>query len=221
MTAGRFLYAGFFAGILALPAASAGQTHFYVGSLGGVNTLSADARTVVEPPLVASSSYRPDNGPVVNPFIGIRLSDFLSLQADYFWNRNQLKVGSVSPAFSFEQRRTSAQHGLFGHVLVYFRESKSWVRPYLSAGPGVTRFASKLEHLTIFGGPVTPPVHFSATKAALLVTVGVDLRLRNGWAIRYSFGETISGNPISDQLSPPGNARLKNFRNLFGFVRYF
>src|SRR5215467_14070834 len=42
-----------------------------------------------------------------------------------------------------------------------------------------------------------------------------------GWAFRYTFSETLSKNPISDRLSPPGQHSRKNFQNLFGFVRRF
>jgi hypothetical protein len=38
---------------------------------------------------------------------------------------------------------------------------------------------------------------------------------------RYSFSETISGNPISPSLTPPGERPLMNFQNLFGFVARF
>jgi hypothetical protein len=37
--------------------------------------------------------------------------------------------------------------------------------------------------------------------------------------VRYSFSESVSGNPISAQLSPPGQRNLANFQNLFGVVR--
>ena len=41
------------------------------------------------------------------------------------------------------------------------------------------------------------------------------------WSFRYSFSETITGNPISARLTPPGERNLANFQNLFGFVRRF
>jgi hypothetical protein len=47
------------------------------------------------------------------------------------------------------------------------------------------------------------------------------VRLSRGWYFRYTFGETISHNPISAQLSPPGRRLLKNFQNLFGIYRTF
>ena len=55
----------------------------------------------------------------------------------------------------------------------------------------------------------------------LNVPVGMDVNLGKGWAFRYTFSETISQNPISDRLSPPGQHSFKNFQNLFGFVKRF
>jgi hypothetical protein len=40
-------------------------------------------------------------------------------------------------------------------------------------------------------------------------------------SFRYSFSETIGGNPISPRLSPPGERNLANFENLFGVVARF
>lgn len=60
-----------------------------------------------------------------------------------------------------------------------------------------------------------------SSAVALQVAVGIDIRLYHGWAFRYSFAETTRSNPISSHLSPPGNRMLANFRNLFGFVKYF
>ena len=56
---------------------------------------------------------------------------------------------------------------------------------------------------------------------ALNVPVGIDAALGRGWAFRYTFSETISGNPIDDHLSPSGRHSFKNFLNLFGFIKRF
>jgi hypothetical protein len=95
-------------------------------------------------------------------------------------------------------------------VLLYFRPREFWVRPFLSVGTGVT-------HLAVDGSPGG----FSATRPALHTAVGIDLKGARGWRFRYSFAETISGNPISRQLAPPASRRLAAFRNLFGFAKYF
>jgi hypothetical protein len=55
----------------------------------------------------------------------------------------------------------------------------------------------------------------------LRVAVGIDVSLGGQWSARYSFSESLSGNPISAQLSPPGQRNLANFQNLFGVVRAF
>ena len=60
-----------------------------------------------------------------------------------------------------------------------------------------------------------------STHSLLRVAVGVDVTFVKGWSARYSFSESLSGNPISQQLSPPGQRNLANFQNLFGIVRAF
>ena len=73
----------------------------------------------------------------------------------------------------------------------------------------------------VSGAPMLTPRDFAKSIAALRVAVGVDVKLRRGFSLRYSFSETISSNPISEQLSPPGQRPLKNFQNLWGFVKSF
>jgi len=66
-----------------------------------------------------------------------------------------------------------------------------------------------------------PPVSFSSNMLALHIPVGMDVKLGSGWAFRYTFSETISRNPIDDHLTPSGQHTLKNFQNLFGFIKRF
>ena len=118
-----------------------------------------------------------------------------------------------------EQARTSRQHGVFGDLLLYFRNRKSWVRPYLSAGVGVAFFRSAEQRLkSEIGVPELPPPVFSATKAGFRAAVGVDLSLGSTFQFRYTFVETIQGNEFSRYLSPPGQRSLGHFQNLFGIV---
>jgi hypothetical protein len=71
------------------------------------------------------------------------------------------------------------------------------------------------------GNPVLPPAEFSHSGPAFRVAVGVDVFLRGGFALRYSFSETIQSNPISKRLSPQGHRNLANFQNLFGLCWRF
>ena len=107
-------------------------------------------------------------------------------------------------------------------MLVFFRDRRSLVRPYLSAGTGVVHVQSSQRKLDfISGSPISPPRDFSASTPGIRIAVGIDVKLRYGFSFRYSFSETISSNPISDQLSPAGQRTLKNFHNLWGFVKNF
>jgi Outer membrane protein beta-barrel domain len=199
---------------------------FYFGAVGGVATLSADGRFILSGASSQTSLYKPENGPALNVFGGWDFSQYASLQGNYIWNRNDLTL--VSTAFGaagasdYEQARTSQQSSAIADLLVYFRNRSSRVRPYLSGGTGVVWLSSTAQALSVLtGSPSIPPQHFSGANIALRVAVGMDVRLGQGWWFRYSFSETSSSNPISDELAPPGQRALKNFQNLFGLVRRF
>jgi hypothetical protein len=198
----------------------------YVGVLGGVSTLSGDARSLLTPASTAFSSYDPSNGAAVEVLFGSHFSDYFALQLNYIWNRNRLTLTSAAvdngAQLGFQETRSSSQQSVIGDVLIYFRGRQSRLRPYLSVGTGIVHFASTQDRLEqVIGAPSLPPQNFSSNMIALHVPVGMDVRLGKGWAFRYTFSEALSRNPLSDRLSPPGQHSLKTFQNLFGFVRRF
>ena len=197
----------------------------YAGGLAGVSTLSADARSVISADGFATSLYKPENGLAANLLIGAHLHDYVTIQASYIWNRNALTLVSAraigdTSAF-YEQHRNSSQHAVVGDLLVYFRARGKRVRPYLSVGGGIVRFVSASDRDAIARGAVPPEQEFTELRATLRVAVGLDVRTGPKWSIRYSFSESLSGNPISEQLSPPGQRNLANFQNLVGVIRTF
>jgi len=202
------------------------QAQFYAGVLGGFSTLSGDARSLLSPSSTAFGSYDPKNGGAVQVLVGRHFSDYFTLQADYIWNRNALTLTAATfnsgIQDGYQETRNSTQQSVIADVLVYFRKRDSRLRPYLSVGTGVVHFASSVERIEqILGTPVLPPQNFSSNMLALHVPVGMDVKLGKGWAFRYTFSETLSKNPVSDRLSPPGQHSLKNFQNLFGIIRQF
>lgn len=212
--------------ICASPTDTQAQGSYFAGVIGGISTLSADAQSSITPASTAISLYRPFNGPALNVFGGIHLSDVFALQGNYIFNANDLTLvatrTSAGSEDSFEQRRDSRQHAFIADVLLYFRNRGSWARPYLSSGVGAVRFGSTARNVvSTRGSPNLPAEEFTSTAPALRVAVGIDLALRYGWAFRYSFSETIRPNPVSDRLIPMGERNLANFQNLFGFVKTF
>src|SRR6266851_190060 len=196
----------------------------FAGALGGVATLSADARSLSTSQGLNVSLYKPENGPALNIVGGVHLNRYLSVQASYVWNRNTLTLSSSSSGSNsfYEERRKSSQQAILFDLLIYFRRRDDRLRPYLSAGTGVDRFSSAQERLVALRStPVLPQTRFSSTRPALRIAVGIDIALTHRVALRYSFGETIRHNDISAQLSPSGKRFLANFQNLFGFVVRF
>ena len=200
--------------------------HDYVGVLSGLSTLSADGRSEISASGTAVSLYKPENGPTLSVFVGRVLSNYLALQANYGWNRNSLTLASVGYAAgretAYEESRGSAQQSVWGDLLVYFRNRRSVVRPYLSVGTGVVYLSSSRVAVNhALNSPEMSPARFSFTGATLHVAVGIDVFHARGWSLRYSFSEAAQGNPISAQLNPPGQRGLKNFQNFFGLIRSF
>jgi hypothetical protein len=166
--------------ILWVDASAQAQSRFFVGGAGGISTLSADAQTAITATSVAVSLYSPSNGPALNVFGGTRLSDFLSLQGNYIWNRNELDVlsslASSNSVSLSEEKLVSSQSSAILDLLLYFRNQGSWARPYLSAGSGVVHFTSRRSQvLNLRDSPALPPVEFTSNKAALRVAVGIDM----------------------------------------------
>jgi hypothetical protein len=124
----------------------------------------------------------------------------------------------VDGATFFEQQRESRQDAAVADLLLYFRNRVAWARPYLSAGIGIVRFADTAGAAR---GTITPPGEIQDSRPLLRIAVGIDLMHSSGWGFRYSFSESISGNPYSAIMAPRGSRGLANFQNLFGLVRYF
>ncbi|MGH8637479.1 MAG: outer membrane beta-barrel protein [Burkholderiales bacterium] len=208
---------------LAVTVAEAQQNRrVFVGAVAGVSTLSADARSEITTDGADVSLYKPENGPTLNVLIGMHVGEYVTVQANYIWNRNDLALTSVrstalGPSF-YEQPQTSSQHAIVGDLLVYFREQRSVLRPYLSVGVGVVRLETNSDGPARCRNAVPLPETVRTARATLRVAVGLDVRLGQGWSVRYSFSESVSGNPIGAQLSPPGQRNLANFQNLFGVV---
>ena len=209
---------------MSCPAICSAQVVPYAGVLGGLATLSADARSQLSAQGLNASLYRPENGPALNLFAGAHVTQYLSLQANYVWNRNDLILSSTSPAAGsfYEEQRKSSQQALIFDLLVYFRQRDSRLRPYLSAGTGIVQLSSTQQRVLALGGaPDLPPSRFSSIRPALRVAVGMDVAITRHFAFRYSFSETIRHNDISAQLSPAGQRGLANFQNLFGLGVHF
>ena len=197
----------------------------FAGIAMGVSTLSADGRSVTTPPDAQISMYKPENGLALNAFAGYHLSRFFSVQANYVWNRNDLALLSsfVTPDGGgfYEQQRHSAQHAFVADTLLYFRRFGSGIRPYLGTGLAITHFNSSDIRRTTVSGLDAPQGPITATKLALRSHVGIDLNLSTRFSFRYSFSETIGGNPVSPHLTPAGKRALANFQSLFGFIARF
>ena len=202
------------------------QRQYYAGALGGIATLSSAGQAAVTASSAAASLYSTRNGAALNVFAGLHLSNYVSLQGNYIWNRNDLALTSSGPAgilqSFYQQPRSSSQNSVVGDLLVFMRDRRSRVRPYLSGGLAAVRLSSSIDGPTHSKGVLNePPRQFTSTFPGLRVAVGMDVRLNSDWFFRYSFSETISTNPISGEMQPRPSGLLKNFQNLFGIMRTF
>ena len=137
--------------LFAVTAGMPAQRNNFLGAYGGISTLSADGSTKASGAGVNYSGYKPENGPTAVVFGGRHIIDWVSLMGSYGWNRNQVLMhsgSSITPQAYYEQPRTVTMHTWIGEVLIYFRDRRSRIRPYLSGGFGVTR--------TVTGEAVAP-----------------------------------------------------------------
>lgn len=211
--------------LVCFPATAQEAQRFFAGGLFGVATLSADARSEITDASGALSLYKPENGPAFNVFAGVHLSQYFTIQTSWIWNRNDIVLVSafVTPQGGgyYEQRRHSTQHAVVFDGLVYFRRLDSAVRPYLGTGLSLLHFSSR-DVVNSTPHALEPPIgDITSTRIGLRSHVGIDVRLSRRASFRYSFGETISRNPISPLLTPPASRRLMNFQNLFGITGWF
>jgi outer membrane protein W len=207
------------------PAAAQEDRRIYVGGLFGVSTLSADGRSVTTDSDATLSLYKPENGLALNLFAGMHIAQYFTVQANWIWNRNDVTLVSSFVTQQgggyYEQRRHSHQHAVVLDGLIYFRRLDSVVRPYLGTGISLLHFSSEdIGSVTAQG--LAPPIgDITSTRLGLRSHVGIDVKLSRRVRFRYTFSETISGNPISPSLMPPGQRGLANFQSLFGFVGQF
>src|SRR5947209_1638026 len=210
--------------LTAFTATACGSVSPYVGSIGGIATLSADAASPTTAHGLKLSSYSPSNGGALNIFAGAHLHNYFRLQLNYIWNTNDLvlnSASSVSGAF-YQQARSSSQHAVVFDFLLYFRRRSSRIRPYLGTGAGLIHLSSREERLISVGGaPTLPAAAFASTRPVFRSHVGMDIRIFGKLDFRYSFSEFIGKNDISKHLLPPAPRRLATFQNLFGFVVRF
>jgi hypothetical protein len=203
------------------PATAQEDHQIYIGGMFGISTLSADGRSVTTGPDAMLSLYKPENGLALNLFAGVHVAEYFTVQGNWMWNRNDLTLVSsfATPQGGgfYEQRRHSRQHTVVLDGLIYFRRRESAVRPYLGTGLSLVHFSAH-ETGTVTAGLAPPTGEITSTRLGLRSHVGIDVKLSRRISFRYSFSESISGNPISPLLAPPGQRRLANFQNLFGLV---
>lgn len=201
------------------------QQNLFVGGYVGVSTLSADGRTDVASSGAQFSSYKPENGLTAVGFAGRHLNDWVSVMGSYGWNRNSmlLAAGDAGPVSNATSREyESSMRTVIGEALFYFRPRSSRIRPYLSTGAGLVDIdAASRGAAGGFGLPASLPDSIDHTGAAFRVAVGIDLFVSRNVAVRYSFSETIQGNPFSAALTPAAPRQLANFQNWLGLAFHF
>jgi hypothetical protein len=208
-----------------LPAQAQDDSRLFAGGLFGVSAVSPDAQSDATGSDAALSLYDPGLGPALNLFAGVHVAPYFSVQGNWMWNRNDVTLVSsrTTPPGGgyYEQERRTGQHAFVLDGLIYFRGLNSAIRPYLGTGLSVLRFSGADVISSAAHGIEPPGGDLVSTRLGLRSHVGIDFRLSRTVSFRYSFSETISRNPISPSLTPPGRRGFMNFDNLFGFVARF
>jgi len=186
--------------LLPLLISSAAHAQVFFTGLGGAAALSRDASALAAP--VSAANYDAKVGGAFSFAGGFRFNDWISAQAVYTWNKNRVTSNQVLGSVFIERQQTAPQNTLGADALLYFRRRSSFVRPFLSAGPAWVHVLSQ-------------------DKLGLRVAVGVDVTIKSGWGVRYTFTETMSPNPFGAALSPPATHHLMNFQNLAGVIKVF
>lgn len=193
----------------------------FISALAGLAILSGDAQTDFSA-TPRASSYAARNGTSVNLAAGRHFNNWVSVQGNYLWNRNQVTLNGTNGNSFYAATNASSQHKVVIDGMLYFRPITSRVRPYLSTGVGPVRISRTQTALTTSNpAPALPSTSASVWRPGLRVAVGADLLLPSGWGFRYSFSETLTKNLFSDSLLPPAPNNLMNFHHLWGFVKYF
>jgi hypothetical protein len=199
----------------------------FVSALAGLAILSGDAQTdfpssSTGPAVPRASSYAPRNGTSLNLAAGRHFNNWVSVQGNYLWNRNQVTLNGTNGNAFYSATNASSQHKIVVDGMLYFRPITSRVRPYLSTGFGPVRISRNQTALnTSNPAPALPSASASVWRPGLRVAVGADLLLPSGWGFRYSFSETLTKNLFSESLLPPAPNNLMNFHHLWGLVKYF
>jgi hypothetical protein len=178
------------------------QPRWFAGGGPGLAILSGDAASAAAGPRVAF--YDAGKGAIGHAFGGAHFTEYFSVQGAWSTNRHSFATTELSGANLIRRESaTRAQH-FAADAMVYFRDRRSWVRPYLAIGAGATHFS-----------------RFGRTHGGFRAAAGIEVLGARGWGLRYAFLETISANPISRSLNPAGAKSLMTFQNLFGAVKYW
>ncbi len=84
------------------------RPRMFAGVAAGIATLAADARSEITSSGADVSLYKPENGPALNIFVGSHVHEYLTVQGNYVWNRNDVTLTSVRCRrawASFDSRR--------------------------------------------------------------------------------------------------------------------
>ena len=99
------------------------RPRMFAGVAAGIATLAADARSEITSSGADVSLYKPENGPALNVFVGSHFHEYLTVQGNYVWNRNDVTLTSVRdngpnggnvPVLSSNDPNSSRRRNTFG-----------------------------------------------------------------------------------------------------------
>jgi len=229
-TGGRKPYWGAFIGclvVLILPRASAQDLNPRITILGGASLVSG-SRTFVIGSHVFATQF--ENGVKFGVRGTVDVREHWGAEGTYSFGTNNLQVTQVAPPVV--QIFDVHLHQFTGNALYFFTARDSLLRPFVTAGVGVSRFSptgdAKLAAALLF---LNQPAIIAATSEFNFnFGAGIETRPWDHFGLRFDFRDHVTGIPRfglpENPTSPaapffPIHGRVQDVELSAGFVYYF
>jgi hypothetical protein len=213
--------------VLTLPCASAQDVNPRITILGGASLLSG-SRAFVVGSRVFDTQFQ--NGVKFGIRGTVNLREHWGAEATYSFGTNNLQVTQVAPPVV--QIFDVHLHQFTGNALYFFTARDRSLRPFATAGLGVSRFSptgdAKLAAAGLFLNQ--PAVITASSQFNFNFGGGIEWRRWEDFGVRFDFRDHVTGIPrfgLPENATSPGapffpiHGRVQDVEVSAGFVYYF